>query len=276
VTEGEKVVFCLPGVPLEMENIFEMWVYSEIVKKLSIGEFHAEQIYKYIGITESHLEEKVEKSGIRRISDENVRIAYTASFPQIDVTLSIAAKSQKELQRLLEETDEVLNKALGEYLAVKGTETIEEKLVHILQKKRWKIAVAESFTGGMIASHIVNVSGSSEVFVSGIVAYNEEAKINLLKVSTKTLKNFGAVSKECALEMAHGIREMSGADCSVSTTGFAEGKETFGFIAWVGPDFELSERYQFRWDRNRNRMLATFASLKKMIGLLTGQPKTKE
>ena len=83
------------------------------------------------------------------------------------------------------------------------------------------IALAESCTGGLIASAITSVPGSSQCFGLGVVSYSNEAKERVLKVSTQTLEKFGAVSKETALEMARGLKNLSGGDIALAVTGIA-------------------------------------------------------
>ena len=94
-------------------------------------------------------------------------------------------------------------------------------LVEMLTERRMSVATAESCTGGTLAGAITDVAGSSAVFGYGIVSYANEAKMKLLGVKEETLCSHGAVSREVACEMAKGVRERSGADFGLSTTGIA-------------------------------------------------------
>ena len=96
-----------------------------------------------------------------------------------------------------------------------------KKIISLLKKKHLTLSTAESCTGGMVASTIVDVSGASDVFVEGFVTYSNEAKKHTLKVSDETLRLFGAVSAETAREMAAGACLSAGSDASVATTGIA-------------------------------------------------------
>jgi len=100
-------------------------------------------------------------------------------------------------------------------------ESLPEELVKALKAKGLKIATAESCTGGLISKMITDVSGASEVFDCGVCSYANEIKEKLLSVSVDDLKSKGAVSKEVAMQMAEGVREISGADIGISTTGIA-------------------------------------------------------
>ncbi len=98
---------------------------------------------------------------------------------------------------------------------------VEFQLKEIILKKGLKLATAESCTGGMVAARIVNVPGSSEYFLGGVVSYTNKIKMKVLNVNPDTLLKFGAVSEETAREMVIGIKELMGADCAISTTGIA-------------------------------------------------------
>jgi nicotinamide-nucleotide amidase len=168
--------------------------------------------------------------------------------------------------------DAAIHRELGEHLLVTGSKTGEGRILELLKKQGRTLAVAESVTGGMIASQLVNVPGSSEVLKGSIVAYSNDSKVSALGVRPETLQKSGAVSEACALEMARGAREKFGSDYAISTTGIAgPGGGTpdkpvgLTFIAWVGPELELVRRYHFRWERNRNRMAATYEAFLRLI-----------
>lgn len=99
--------------------------------------------------------------------------------------------------------------------------SLEEIIGKLLISKNLTISTAESCTGGLIASRLVNYPGISSVFMEGAVTYSNEAKINRLKVKKETLESFGAVSEETAREMAEGIAKTSGTNIGLSTTGIA-------------------------------------------------------
>jgi nicotinamide-nucleotide amidase len=96
-----------------------------------------------------------------------------------------------------------------------------KELVKILNKKKLKIAFAESCTGGMLASEITSISGASKVFGLGLVTYSNQAKINILKVKKSIIKKYGAVSPECCQAMVKNLAKISKAQINVSITGIA-------------------------------------------------------
>lgn len=98
---------------------------------------------------------------------------------------------------------------------------VEFQLKELMLKKGLKLATAESCTGGMVAARIVNVPGSSEYFMGGVVAYDNSVKMKVLSVRAETLLKYGAVSEETAKEMVLGVKELLGTECGISTTGIA-------------------------------------------------------
>ena len=99
--------------------------------------------------------------------------------------------------------------------------SLNQKIVLLLKRKKLKIAVAESCTGGMLSSVITSVSGSSKVFTLGLVTYSNKAKINILKVPKKIISKYGAVSVQCCLAMVNNLSKISKAKACISITGIA-------------------------------------------------------
>jgi PncC family amidohydrolase len=130
------------------------------------------------------------------------------------------------------------------------------------------VAAAESLTGGNVSARITAISGSSGYFLGGIVAYSNTAKASLLSVSEETLATRGAVSAECAREMAAGARRAFGADLAVATTGIAgpggaTERKPVGlvYIGLAGPDGVTSEEFRFPGDRSAVTNASTEAAL---------------
>ena len=98
---------------------------------------------------------------------------------------------------------------------------LNQKIVLLLKRKKLKIAVAESCTGGMLSNTVTSVSGSSKVFTLGLVTYSNQAKINILKVPKKIISKYGAVSVQCCLAMVNNLSKISKAKSCVSITGIA-------------------------------------------------------
>lgn len=154
-----------------------------------------------------------------------------------------------------------------------------DRLVHAihntLTKSRATLAVAESLTGGEISSLITNTPGSSSYFRCGICAYANEAKENLLSVNPSTLKEYGAVSKECAIEMLRGVIQASGSDFGVSTTGIAgptgaSPQKPIGlvYIAVGSTDNFVCEEFRFLGERMRVKEQAVHKALGMLYNFL--------
>ncbi len=99
--------------------------------------------------------------------------------------------------------------------------SLNKKIVFLLKKKKFKLSIAESCTGGLLSSAITSVSGSSKVFSMGLVTYSNQAKTNLLKVSNQVIKRYGAVSVQCCLAMVNNLSKISKSKVCVSITGIA-------------------------------------------------------
>lgn len=96
-----------------------------------------------------------------------------------------------------------------------------QKLLKVAVNSKITVSVAESCTGGLLGAKITSISGSSEYFLGGVITYSNEAKMKLLGVKRQTLKKFGAVSEECAKEMAWGVKKLLRSDCAIAITGIA-------------------------------------------------------
>ena len=98
---------------------------------------------------------------------------------------------------------------------------LNKKIISLLVRKKKKLAIVESCTGGMLSSAITSVSGSSKIFTMGLVTYSNQAKIGLLKIPQKILKKYGAVSVQCCLAMVNNLSKISKSNVCISITGIA-------------------------------------------------------
>ena len=99
--------------------------------------------------------------------------------------------------------------------------SLNKKIISLIKRKKMKLAIAESCTGGMLSSAITSVSGSSKIFTMGLVTYSNQAKISILKVPQKIIKKYGAVSVQCCLAMVNNLSKISNSKACVSITGIA-------------------------------------------------------
>jgi PncC family amidohydrolase len=157
-------------------------------------------------------------------------------------------------------------------------QTIETRIGKLLRKRKLKLAVAESCTGGLIGHRITNVPGSSEYFIGGVIAYAYEAKVSLLGVSWDTLQTYGAVSRETVLEMAAGARLSLEADIAISVSGIAGPGGGLPYkpvgTVWVGlaaPNGKWARIFCFSGNRERNKSASSEAALAMLLEYLQGK-----
>jgi len=153
--------------------------------------------------------------------------------------------------------------------------TLEVRLGHLLRVRRFRLATAESCTGGLLADRITNVPGSSDYFIGGFTAYAYEAKVATLGVSWDTLHKFGAVSRETVLEMARGARSILKADIAISVSGIAgpgggmPGKPVG--TTWIGlvtPQGDQANVFYWQGSRRENKELSAEAALRLVVEYL--------
>ena len=150
--------------------------------------------------------------------------------------------------------------------------SLNKKIVLILKRKKLKLAIAESCTGGMLSSTISSVSGASKVFSVGLITYSNDAKINILKVSKKIIQKYGAVSIQCCFSMVNNLSEISKSRLCVSITGIAGPKggskqKPVGLV-YIGikkDKIVKIKRYTFK---NRGRNYIQKATVNKALKLI--------
>ncbi len=154
-------------------------------------------------------------------------------------------------------------------------ESLEERLVNLLAKRKMTVTTAESCTGGLIAGNLVNVAGASDVLNEGYVTYSNEAKQRLVGVSAKTLERFGAVSEQTAREMAEGAARAACADMALSATGIAgpgggtaEKPVGLVYIGCFANGITRVKECRFKGNRRENREQTVEEALKLAVEML--------
>jgi nicotinamide-nucleotide amidase len=260
---NERHVVVLPGVPREMKPMVEDTVLPWIRSLDETGDVYRSLSFQTFGASESALDEMMEGA----IAPEEGRVSFRAAFPQISVRVTVRGRPEDADQRLAVLAEKVRER-IGSVVFGEGAETMEGVVIDGLRRCGWRLAVAESCTGGLVAHRLTNVPGSSEVFDGGIIAYTPELKRALLGVSPETIEKHGVVSEETAREMAAGARRATGATVAVSVTGVAgpEGgtKETPVGTVCIGFSAEgvsLSRRYPLWGTRDWIKLLASQIAL---------------
>ncbi|MCC8027466.1 MAG: competence/damage-inducible protein A [Clostridium sp.] len=212
-----KTAILLPGPPGELRPMFLQQVMPWLQKRQR--QALVSRMVKICGVGESQVEDML----LDLIhSQTNPTIATYAKTAQVDLRLTARGNDKAAAEALIAPLLREIESRFGR--AVFATEehvTLEMAVVELLKERGLTMSTAESCTGGMVAAKLVNVSGASDVFMEGMVTYSNEAKMRLLGVKEETLKTYGAVSRETALEMALGGAERSGTDVCVAITGLA-------------------------------------------------------
>ena len=261
--KGKSILFSLPGVPLEMQYLFEKYVAPEMAGHGNKVFLH--RLIKTTGLTEADLWVKV---GSLEAMQEKATIASLPSHLGVRIRISVLAESKKEGERRLDEVESFLEERLSRYIYGKDEETLEEKVGDLLREKSLTLATAESCTGGLIGHRLTQVSGSSDYYKEGFVVYSNQAKMDRLGVEPRLIEEFGAVSEPVAEAMAQGVCRVTGADIGVSVTGIAGpsgGSDLkpvgLTYIAVHDRSGTHCRKFIFTHDRVRNKERAAQAAL---------------
>jgi nicotinamide-nucleotide amidase len=213
-----KFVACMPGVPREMKPMLAAELIPWLVARFALKSAIYTRTLHTIGIGESELDRRVEDL-FRSL--ENPKIAMLAHGGQVDLKVMAKAESRAAADAMIAPVAEQLRARIGAGYYGDDDTTPGGAIVDELVRRGKTLGVAESVTGGAVADGIVAVAGASRAFLGGIVAYANAVKESLLGVRPETLAQFGAVSEETALEMAHGTRAALHVDFALATTGIA-------------------------------------------------------
>lgn len=250
-----KAAIMMPGPPWEMEPMFEAQVVPYLEKR-SNCRFYSRTL-RIFGRGESQVEHDIQD-----IVDRQTNPTIAPYAKAAETTLRITARCGDEAEGealILPVMDEICDR-IGEYVYSSHGLEMHQVCAELLSKNQLKLAVAESCTGGMIASQLVSVPGSSGWFIEGVVTYSPEAKMRRLGVKTETLDQYTDVSEETAKEMAEGIRISSGADIGISTTGYAGpsgAPDQIGHVFIGVSDKDGVQAYEFHFKGSRERVRIT-------------------
>ena len=218
-----KRIMVMPGPPREMKAMFKNSVLPLLMDENS--DIFRSKYIRFFGIGESGLEMKL--MDILN-SQTNPTVALYAKEGEVLVRVTARAKDEQECMHLIDAKIEEIKAVSGKYIYLIGDDSISESqsemekvVAGLLHEKNKTIAVAESCTGGLVASYLVSNPGISDCFMEACVTYTNNAKMRRLGVKEETLEEFGAVSHQTAVEMAMGIASTSNADIGLSTTGIA-------------------------------------------------------
>ena len=212
-THKKTSIICAPGVPKEFNSMIEEFFhhhYREII--------NPETCYLYLK-TRGVPEEKIFNEIAPSLWDELSSFGAVSSYPRLTGIDILVDQIKLEDKEKIKELPSV--KLLSPYIWQVGNLSLEEFVINKLKEKNISVATAESCTGGLVASMLTDVSGSSDVFIGTVVSYSNDIKMDQLDVSPIDIEKYGAVSEQVAKQMAIGVRERFDVDFSVSTSGIA-------------------------------------------------------
>ncbi len=257
-----SVLYSLPGVPYEAIGAMKD-VVEDIRRHYRLEDIYHKSVMTY-GIAESSLSNMLEPW--ETSLPEDMHLAYLPD-PLKGVTLRLSVfGGEKSTQAARCEAELVrLRKILGDSIYSENDETLQQVVGRLLIERHATLSTAESCTGGMIASMMTSVPGSSEYFLGSVVSYANSVKHGVLGVRQEILDTCGAVSEDCVRAMAEGVRKLTGSDFSVATSGIAgpgggTQDKPVGLV-WVGvSSAERTEAVKFNFNNDRLRNTQRFAA----------------
>jgi len=216
----EKLLIAMPGVPLEMKQMFKESVFAEL-KRFASESRQVEMVVrklKCFGAGESSIAEKL--GGLMR-RGRNPLINCTAQYGVITLQIIATAKDKDKAQRIVKKDEETLRNILGELIYSTGGQTLAEVVGEKLAQQKKTITVAESCTGGTLAKLLTDIPGASRYFTYGWVTYSDISKTSELGIEADLIGKYGAVSGWTAEAMARGARRRAGTDFAIGVTGIA-------------------------------------------------------
>lgn len=215
--EGKKII-SMPGVPYEMKYIMENHVLP-LLKETFISQAIFNHTILTAGEGETRIADKIES--VLTGFPDHISIAYLPNLGSVKLRLTAIGKNKKELEKEVYLFAREIEDILGDLVYGHGKETLSGRIGAIALDKGLKIGTAESCTGGMVSSKIVETPGSSAYFQGSVTTYSNELKNRILGVKLDTLKTYGAVSEQTVKEMVIGANNHLGVDVSVAVSGIA-------------------------------------------------------
>lgn len=259
----DKMIFATPGVPSEFQSMVSQTIFKHL-KVSSIFQKHV--IIKTWKLPEAKIFNQLDTS----LWDKLKVFGEVSSLPHLlGVDIGVKIDSAEKEEKIIET---VYNSPLKDYIWHIGPEKLEEVIISHAKEKNLKIGFAESCTGGLCASRLTDIAGSSSVFWGSIVSYSNEVKTNCLGVKEQTLKDHGAVSLNTAKEMAQGALTNMNLDIAIATTGIAGpgGGSEHKPVGTVGigvatKDYATSEILNFKGSREQLKFRFSQAALYKLL-----------
>ena len=251
----DKVIFCVPGVPQEMEYLLNNELIPRMLAASGGPAVVVSRLLRTWGQSESAIGELLDDL---YLGSTNPSIAFLASGGEIKVRVTAKAEDREAAKSLIAPVEDEVRKRLRPWLFGADDETVDVILFNSLRDRGWTIATAESMTAGMVSAALTSVPGSSAVVRGGLVAYQSDLKQTLLGVSDVST----VVDEQTAREMALGVRSLLDADVGIAVTGSAgpdpmEQPAGTVVVAVSTPEDTRARTARMPGDRERVRTYAT-------------------
>jgi nicotinamide-nucleotide amidase len=279
VEAGDQIVVLLPGPPRELIPMLDGPVAAALAQRTA-GTALYTRILRIFGRSESHTEEAVRSLyGEWAQASPPIDVTILAARGAIDLLLSTNAASPEAAAAILELEARRAAAILGDDVYSTDGEPIELVVGRLLKDRGWRLAAAESCTGGLVLKRLTDFAGSSDYVEGGVVSYSNAMKTSLLGVTPQVIDADGAVSETVAAQMAAGVRKMTGAHVGVGITGIAgpgggTDLKPVGtvMIAVETPDTRVVRTKRYSGGRDLVRDLSSHAALDIVRRLLMGRP----
>ena len=221
---GDKVVYAVPGVPHEMKDMLERAIIPDLVARSGDNAVIASRILKTWGESESGLNERLDAIITRLDELGNPTMAFLArGWEGLEIRLTTRQETDAAAILVLDEWEAEVRAVLGSLVFGVDRDSMESVVLDLLRERGQTLALAESLTGGLVASRLTAIPGASDVFRGGVVSYASDVKFDLLEVSPGPV-----VNEPAAVEMAEGVQRLLNADIGLSLTGVAGPAEQDG------------------------------------------------
>jgi nicotinamide-nucleotide amidase len=278
VDGADKVVFAVPGVPHEMQDMFQRAIVPDLQRRSGDQRFViASRVLRTWGESESGLNERLDGVIAELDRAGNPTLAFLASgWEGLKVRLTAKAADAEEAAGLIGEWERRLREELGELVFGADDDTMESVVLDLMRARGWSLGCAESVTGGLVGARLTAISGSSEVFRGSIVSYASEVKYRVLGVPEGPV-----VSEEAALAMAEGARRVLECDVALALTGVAGPREQDGMpvgtlcVGLVWPHGRATRAFRLPGQREQMRQFSVINSLdwlRRTLGATAGPP----
>lgn len=265
VDSSGGMLVVLPGVPAEMRAMMETAVLPRLREAGAGSRAIRWRTLRFVGVGESSLAARLQPVIERPGSAE---VAFLPVPGEVRVRITARAASSAEADSAIAAAEREIARLAAEWLTSPDDEPLEVVVGRLLRARGATLAIAESCTGGLIGDRVTDVPGSSDYLLLAVVAYGNQAKMDLLDVREPTLAAHGAVSAHVAAEMARGVRARGQATYGLGTTGIAgpgggseEKPVGLVYVALAGPDGEMVEEHRLPGDRRAVKARTAQAAL---------------